>query len=539
MATSPLNDSASATANTQQEPQALSNQNHVTTIRSDWTDFCERHGNAAAQDFSRACIQYMTLNSTSTAQLTHKDFLAAFIDSFQKQFEIDYTKRRTVQQSRVQHNGATTTNEMLPCETSPRMHHKPFFRRLSFKALRSKGRELFHKQHSDEAELTQHHHHPTSKTRLAKIVVECRKEGIVNYSTPETLEGGNCTHPDQGQVLKWERCRLALVKAVGGYMLEFYSPPKSSKPRSGVFCALISEARETTALEMPDHENTFVLKAENRMEFVIEALDTDDMRSWLATIKYCMRSGGTRGASDTHHDHQHGGQQQPLSDGGGGDNALLADGEHGGGAAGGTGEVAPELPPRHSVGGGDCAGAIADIGQTLRKELWFHGTLGRSEAAQLVLHEGATGHGLFLVRQSETRTGEFVLTFNFQGRAKHLRMTINEQGQCRVQHFWFNTIYEMLEHFRQQPIPLESGGNSDVTLTEYVVNPAAVQTQQTAPVAIVSSVGVVTVDTTTTTLVEDGNGEATNGDVVVTSGLNGALSSGRSQVPIPETRQVR
>lgn len=60
-----------------------------------------------------------------------------------------------------------------------------------------------------------------NKTKMAKIVVECRKEGIVNFLTPETF--------DQAGNYKWEKCRLALVKAVGGYMLEFYSPPKSQK----------------------------------------------------------------------------------------------------------------------------------------------------------------------------------------------------------------------------------------------------------------------------------------------------------------------
>lgn len=60
------------------------------------------------------------------------------------------------------------------------------------------------------------------KTKLAKIVVECRKEGSVSYLTPDSLD-------QPSGIQKWEKCRLALVKTVGGYMLEFYSPPKSQK----------------------------------------------------------------------------------------------------------------------------------------------------------------------------------------------------------------------------------------------------------------------------------------------------------------------
>ncbi|KAL1501314.1 hypothetical protein ABEB36_006658 [Hypothenemus hampei] len=466
-----------------------------------WIEFCERHAVAAAQDFSKSCHNYINMCLPETARnlVNHKDLMKKFLEYFADEFDKDFIKRRMGVTKCV--NGITGSMYEDGFELddgSPKMTQKPFFRRLSFKMLR-KSKDLFHK-HFEEESLN------SNKTKLAKIVVECRKEGIVNFSTPECLD-------QPSGPPKWEKCKLQLVRATGGYMLEFYSPPKNPKPRSGVFCALITEARETTALEMPDHENTFVLKASNNMEFVIEAHDTEDMRNWLATIRYCMR---------------------------------LRPGE----IELGVGNLenqgnAPDLPPRHAGRGIDYRFSSnsnfeifpdteADIGETLKKELWFHGMLPRSEATYLVLHEGVVGHGRFLVRQSETRTGEFVLTFNFQGKAKHLRMTINEHGQCRLQHYWFASIYEMLENFRTNPIPLESGGNSDVTLTDYIINPIArPQLQHSASRSNVPSPN--------STLTNPGHVSANPNAAIIANGGAGETTGAvrRPPMPIPEIRQVR
>ncbi|XP_059413830.1 SH2B adapter protein 1-like isoform X1 [Carassius carassius] len=324
--------------------------------------------------------------------------------------------------------------------------------------------------------------------------------GLLHHGTDSTASG----HPTaiggaaDGRGMRWHKCRLVLKErdkdgGDGGleYFLEFYIPPKSSKPRVNVPCCSTVNVRSTTAIEVPDKENTFLLQVEGQVRYVIETRDAVQMRAWLSDIRnaICL----------SEQEDVEGVCGSALSELSGMPefNDRLSQVCYGG--VGGSPQLEPlppELPPRapldesdsRLLGGGgaslgtpfaetpDATGSFlfseGSVSETVEHPLsecqWFHGTLSRLKAAQLVLAGGMASHGVFLVRQSETRRGEYVLTFNFQGKAKHLRLSLNEDGQCRVQHLWFQSIFDMLEHFRVHPIPLESGGASDVTLISFV-----------------------------------------------------------------------
>uniref|UniRef100_A0A4W3IGE3 SH2B adaptor protein 2 n=1 Tax=Callorhinchus milii TaxID=7868 RepID=A0A4W3IGE3_CALMI len=116
-------------------------------------------------------------------------------------------------------------------------------------------------------------------------LLDIQREGTLRYTMADDANSAN----------QWHKCRLLLRKAANlqgeRFLLEFYSPPKSSKPRVSVPLSAIVEVRTTMPLEMPDKDNTFVLKVGDGAEYILETLDSLQKHSWVADIQGCRDPG--------------------------------------------------------------------------------------------------------------------------------------------------------------------------------------------------------------------------------------------------------
>uniref|UniRef100_A0A8C8Z978 SH2B adapter protein 2 n=1 Tax=Prolemur simus TaxID=1328070 RepID=A0A8C8Z978_PROSS len=490
----------------------------------DWRQFCELHAQAAAVDFAHKFCRFLRDNpaydTPDAGASFSRHFAANFLDVFGEEVRRVLVAGRADAMEpeaaatpalKVAAYGHSRSSEDVSTHAATKARVRKGFSLRNMSLCVVDGvRDMWHRRASPEPDAgaapraAEPPAEPRdkwtrrlrlSRTLAAKVeLVDIQREGALRFMVADDAATG------PGGAAQWQKCRLLLRRAVAGerFRLEFFVPPKASRPKVSIPLSAIIEVRTTMPLEMPEKDNTFVLKVENGAEYILETIDSLQKHSWVADIQGCVDPGDSE-------------EDAELSCARGGCLAsrvascsceLLTEADvprpPETTAAMGAVVTAPHSRARDAVGeslihvpletflqtlespggGGSDSNNAGEEGTEPEPEVepelelsdypWFHGTLSRVKAAQLVLAGGPRNHGLFVIRQSETRPGEYVLTFNFQGKAKHLRLSLNGHGQCHVQHLWFQSVLDMLRHFHTHPIPLESGGSADITLRSYV-----------------------------------------------------------------------
>ncbi|KFP29361.1 SHC-transforming protein 2, partial [Colius striatus] len=91
---------------------------------------------------------------------------------------------------------------------------------------------------------------------------------------------------------------------------------------------------------------------------------------------------------------------------------------------------------------------IAPTEEQLRHEPWYHGKMSRRDAERLLQMDGD-----FLVRDSLTNPGQYVLTGMHSGQPKHL-LLVDPEGVVRTKDVLFESISHLISHHRQNEQPI-------------------------------------------------------------------------------------
>uniref|UniRef100_A0A2K6T9G2 SHC adaptor protein 2 n=1 Tax=Saimiri boliviensis boliviensis TaxID=39432 RepID=A0A2K6T9G2_SAIBB len=91
---------------------------------------------------------------------------------------------------------------------------------------------------------------------------------------------------------------------------------------------------------------------------------------------------------------------------------------------------------------------VAPTEEQLRQEPWYHGRMSRRAAERLLRADGD-----FLVRDSITNPGQYVLTGMHAGRPKHL-LLVDPEGAVRTKDVLFESISHLIDHHLQNGQPI-------------------------------------------------------------------------------------
>ncbi|NWR00888.1 SHC1 protein, partial [Paradoxornis webbianus] len=115
-------------------------------------------------------------------------------------------------------------------------------------------------------------------------------------------------------------------------------------------------------------------------------------------------------------------------------------------------EDALRVPPSVPVGLPP-AQVVASMEEQLRREPWYHGKMNRKEAEKLLKVNGD-----FLVRESTTTPGQYVLTGLQGGQPKHL-LLVDPEGVVRTKDHRFESVSHLISYHMDNHLPIISAGS--------------------------------------------------------------------------------
>ncbi|XP_054693400.1 SHC-transforming protein 4 isoform X2 [Grus americana] len=104
---------------------------------------------------------------------------------------------------------------------------------------------------------------------------------------------------------------------------------------------------------------------------------------------------------------------------------------------------------------------LPQIKQQLKNEDCYHGKLNRKAAESLLVNDGD-----FLVRESTTSPGQYVLSGLQGGQAKHL-LLVDPEGKVRTKDHVFDSVGHLIQYHMENNLPIISSG-SEVSLKQPV-----------------------------------------------------------------------
>ena len=86
--------------------------------------------------------------------------------------------------------------------------------------------------------------------------------------------------------------------------------------------------------------------------------------------------------------------------------------------------------------------------------------MGRERSGNLLARYSSTGG--WLIRESTNQAGQYVLSVNWHGTPRHMRLMMDHRG-CRISNLLFADVPCMLSQFKQTPFPIDSRTVSEST----------------------------------------------------------------------------